>query len=164
MKTIIVSDTTSLIVLEKLESLGLLCRLFGRVLIPSVVLAEMQVGSPQIATVLQNFPCLEVVDVPASKRLTTLLLLLDAGEANAIELAASRQLPLIIDERKGRQIAQQFGIRVTGFAGLLVQATRSKVLDAKTAVALLNQAVANGLRLSASLHQQVLEVLAQESQ
>ncbi|MGF1547452.1 MAG: hypothetical protein ACFCUG_09000 [Thiotrichales bacterium] len=159
MKSVIVSDTTSLIVVEKLVSLGLLCKLFEQVLIPAVVLAELQAGSPDISVLLEDLPCLVVVEVPASKRLTALLLLLDAGEANAIELATSLNLPLIIDERKGRQIAKQFGVRITGFAGLLIQANRSKLVDTRTALAMLDQAMANGLRLAPSLQQQVRDVL-----
>ena len=159
MKSVIVSDTTSLIVLEKLATLGLLCKLFEQVLIPAVVLAELQAGSPNITALLARLPCFTIVDVPASKRLTALLLLLDAGEANAIELATSMSLPLIIDERKGRQIAKQFGIRITGFAGLLIQANRSKLVDTHTALAMLDQAVAHGLRLAPSLQQQVRDVL-----
>jgi predicted nucleic acid-binding protein len=159
MKSVIVSDTTSLIVLEKLASLGLLCKLFDQILIPAVVLAELQAGSPDITVLLEHLPCFVVMDVPASKRLSALLLLLDAGEANAIELATSLNLPLIIDERKGRQIAKQFGIRITGFAGLLIQANRSKFVDTGTALAMLDQAIANGLRLAPSLQQQVRDVL-----
>ena len=161
MKSVIVSDTTSLIVLEKLATVGLLCKLFEQVLIPAVVLAELQAGSPNITALLARLPCFTIVDVPASKRLTALLLLLDAGEANAIELATSMSLPLIIDERKGRQIAKQFGIRITGFAGLLIQANRSKLVDTHTALAMMDQAVAHGLRLAPSLQQQVQDVLEQ---
>lgn len=161
MTAVVVSDTTSLIVLEKLASLGLLCELFAQVLIPAVVLAELQEGSPANTLPLAQLPCFTVVDVPTSKRLAALLLVLDAGEANAIELAANLNLPLIIDERKGRQIARQCGIRITGFAGLLIQAKRSKIMDAATALAILEQALANGLRLAASLQQQVQDVLRQ---
>ena len=159
MKTVIVSDTTSLIVLEKLHALDLLCKLFDRVLVPAVVMAEMRAGSPHIDATLRALPCMDIVELTPSKRLASLLLLLDAGEANAIELAANRALPLIIDERKGRQIAQQLGLRVTGFAGLLIQATRSQILDANAALTLLECAIQNGLRLSPALQKQVRDVL-----
>ena len=156
---VIVSDTTSLIVLEKLEALDLLCELFGRVLIPGVVLDEMAVGSDTIHAKFQEMSCVEIVDVARNSRLNSLLMVLDAGEANAIELAAAQQLPLIIDERKGRQIAQQLGIKVTGFAGLLIQATRSELISSQEALTLLDQAISNGLRLSDSLQLQVRERL-----
>lgn len=163
MTAIIVSDTTSLIVLEKLQALPLLCHLFSRVLIPEVVLAELQAGSPHIHELIEQLACLEVVTVPVSRRLESLLLLLDAGEANAIELAVSRHLPLIIDERKGRQIAHQFGLKITGFAGLLIQAVRHGVIDRDTALEYLDQAMMNGLRLSDPLLRQVREALGKIS-
>ena len=117
MKSVIVSDTTSLIVLEKLASLGLLCKLFDQILIPAVVLAELQAGSPNISALLEHLPCFVVVDVPASKRLAALLLLLDAGEANAIELATSLNLPLIIDERKVARLPNSSAFVSPGLRG-----------------------------------------------
>ena len=145
--------------LEKLEALDLLCELFGRVLIPGVVLDEMAVGSDTICAKFQKMSCVEIVDVARNSRLNSLLMVLDAGEANAIELAAAQQLPLIIDEHKGRQIAQQLGIKVTGFAGLLIQAARSGLINSQEALTLLDQAIANGLRLFDSLQLQVRERL-----
>lgn len=159
---IIVSDTTSLIVLEKLEALDMLCRLFKRVIIPRVVLDEIAAGSPDICKTFETMSCFEVLDVPKTSRLKSLLLVLDDGEANAIELAMIKQLPLIIDERKGRQVAQQLGIKVTGFAGLLIQACRSKIIEREEAISLLDQAVENGLRLSDSLQLQVRNKLLDE--
>jgi len=159
MSAVIVSDTTSLIVLEKLGELNLLCRLFERVLIPEVVLSEMAAGSPDIAKRLEGSTCFDVEVVNDSSRLDTLSLLLDAGEAHAIELAVSQQLPLIIDERKGRQIAQQMGVKVTGFAGLLILAVRRQVVNHQEALDLLEQAVAGEMRLSNALLKQVKEQL-----
>lgn len=155
MSSIIVSDTTSLIVLEKLQRFDLLCQLFDRVLIPEVVLGELKVGSPRVELLLRDHECLEVVDSTKSSRLESLLFLLDEGEAHAIALAAERSLPLIIDERKGRQVALQLGISVTGFAGLIILAKRREVLDEKSALALLEQAMSDGLRLSDKLLAQV---------
>ena len=117
MNSVIISDTTSLIVLEKLAALGLLCKLFEQVLIPAVVLAELQAGSPNITVLLEDSPCFTVDDVPASKRLAALLLLLDAGEANAIELATSLSLPLIIGRAQRSPNCQTVGHSHHGICG-----------------------------------------------
>lgn len=54
MSKIIVSDTTTLIVLENLSALPLLCQLFGQVLIPQTVFDELQSGcSLHAATVTE---------------------------------------------------------------------------------------------------------------
>lgn len=159
MKSAIVSDATSLIVLDKLEALSLLCQLFDRVLIPRIVLAEICAGSDDFEERMGLLSCLECIEVPMSSRLSSLLILLDEGEANAIEAAASYQYPLIIDERKGRQIARQMGISIIGFAGLLIQARKQNFLDSESALSLLSQSMDNGLRLSAALHRQVVDTL-----
>lgn len=43
---VIVSDTTSLIALEGLQSIELLCAVFESILIPQAVLKELSAGSP----------------------------------------------------------------------------------------------------------------------
>ena len=136
---IIVSDTTSLIVLEKLDSLHLLCELFEQVLVPTVVMDEIAVGSPGIYEKFQQFDCIEIAEVEQTSRLSSLLSILDEGEANAIELAICLKLPLIIDERKGRQVAKQLDVKVTGFAGLLIQVTRNEILTSKQTLKLFDQ-------------------------
>jgi len=45
---LIVSDTTTLIVLEELERLSLLGSIFEKVLLPTAVAAELEAGSPDI--------------------------------------------------------------------------------------------------------------------
>jgi len=152
---IIVSDTTSLIALEQLEALHLLCKLFSKVLVPTGVMEELAFGSPDIYEKFKQFDCLKITEVEQTSRLASLLSILDEGEAYSIELAICLKLPLIIDERKGRQVANQLGVKVTGFAGLLIQATRNKILTIEDSLELLDQAIENGLRLSESLTFQV---------
>lgn len=48
-----------------------------------------------------------------------LTILLDGGEASSIALALETKYPLIIDEKKGRKIAQNFGVRIIGIVGIL---------------------------------------------
>lgn len=159
---VIVSDTTSLIVLESLDQLGLVCGLFDSVLIPQAVFNELVVGSPSISYKLQESTCIEIVQLPASIQLTDLLLILDQGEAEAITLALDKRLPILIDERKGRRIAQQKGLVVTGFLGLLLLATQQNLLSKSQAKALLDQAINNGFRVADKLYQQIIRVLQNE--
>ena len=50
---------------------------------------------------------------------------LDAGEAEAIACAVqSRADWLLIDERRGRSIAEKLGVRVIGTPGILIAAKR----------------------------------------
>ena len=64
----------------------------------------------------------DVVDLAAAKRLT---LMVDAGEAEAIELAKELHADLLlIDERKGRRLAVAEGVSVIGLLGVVVLAKR----------------------------------------
>lgn len=156
---VIVSDTTSLIVLEGLDALDLVCNVFESVLIPQAVFNELAAGSPNIAQKLQTSACIELIQLNASEQLNNLLLILDQGEAEAISLALEKQLPILIDERKGRMIAQQKGLVVTGFLGLLLLAIQRKVLTKPAARQLLDQAISNGFHVSTKLYQQVITML-----
>ena len=156
---LIVSDTTSLIVLESLGALDLVCSLFGGVILPSAVVAELEAGSPDIKQKLEKAGCFECVELVASDRLSSLDLILDRGEAEAITLAVERNLPILIDEKKGRSIARQLNLTITGFAGILILAVKKSVLSSVEAQAMLDQAINNGYRLSDKLYSQVSTAL-----
>lgn len=153
----IVSDTTSLIVLEGLEALDLLCKVFNSLLIPKQVLLELQAGSPTIVEKLNQVNCFEIIQISSSELLSSLLIVLDKGKAQAITLALEKKLPLLIDERKGRSIAQQKGLVVTGFVGLLTLALKKQIIDTQKAHWMLDQAIKNGFRPSEKLYKQVVQ-------
>lgn len=158
---VIVSDTTSLIALEGLQAMQLLCAVFTTVFIPQAVFQELTAGSPDLINTIKTVGCIEVIQLEPSEQLTSLQLILDAGEAQAITLAIERQLPLLIDERKGRTIAMQKNLIVTGFAGLLLLAVKKQVLTSAAAQALLDQAIANGFRMADKLYRQISSTLQQ---
>ncbi len=159
MRNLIVSDTTTLIILERLDALSMLCSLFEQILIPQAVMDELLNGNSEINELMRLAGCYNVISVNASERLLELSQWLDRGEAEAIELALVRQLPLIIDERKGRKIARQKNLDVIGFAGLIVLAAKRQYKTPKAALELLEQAILSGFRLSRQLYQQVKEAL-----
>ena len=156
---VIVSDTTSLIALDKLESLGLLGAIFDSVLLPFAVLSELEVGSPQIREKLEAAGCFEFISLDDSEQLSSLRIILDLGEAEAITLAIDRKLPILIDEQKGRSIAKQLNLTVTGFAGVLILAVKKNALEPAEAQKMLDQSIINGFRLSDGLYQRVSEIL-----
>ncbi|TGO01899.1 hypothetical protein PN36_34640 [Candidatus Thiomargarita nelsonii] len=158
MKKIIISDTTTLIILEKQQHLFILCELFKQVIIPIAVYEELLAGLKN-DNPLKKTECIVVETVVLSSRLNNLLTILDKGEAEAIELAVEKQLPLIIDEKKGRKVAQRLGLVVTGLAGLLILAVERNILTSKQAKNLLDAAVQDGYRLSEKLYEQVIRGL-----
>jgi predicted nucleic acid-binding protein len=158
MTQLIISDTTSLIVLEKQNQLSLLCKLFDTVIIPHAVYKELLIGLESDKTI-KAFTCLKIENIVYSERLQDLLLILDQGESEAIELAVNKNLPLIIDEKKGRKIAKNFGLIVTGLAGILILATQKKVLSSIQSKMILEKSIQNGYRLSETLYKQIMNKL-----
>ena len=82
---------------------------------------------------------------------------LDSGEAEAIILAKEIQAELLlIDERKGRNEARRFGIKIIGLLGVLVSAKRNGFIDEVKPLldTLVNQI---GFRVSKTLYERVLQ-------
>lgn len=121
-----------LVALALLERLDLLPALFAECWVPPTVFEEVTVagiGKPGAETLLGADWQARVRTSPIPDPL--LVMELDAGEAEVISLA--RQLSpcmAIIDERRGRRIAQQvYGLPVKGTAGILVEAHRQGLIS-----------------------------------
>ncbi|MGB7556491.1 MAG: DUF3368 domain-containing protein [Candidatus Korobacteraceae bacterium] len=125
-------DTSPILNLARIGRLELLASLYKQVLIPPAVFEELAI--PRDATL----PVIDVASVswiiletPRDQdRVQELRDDLDAGEAEAIVLAVERQADLlIVDERRGRRIAQALGLRITGLLGVLADAKRAGLID-----------------------------------
>jgi hypothetical protein len=141
----VVSDSTTLIVLQKLKRWDLLSNFFDIVYIP-----------PKVAQEVSTKQKLEVkfIKCQAPKEAKTVELLkitLDDGESEAIALALELGLPLIIDEKKGRKTAKLMSVAVVGFVGILLQNIKLGLLQKSEALAIISDAEVAGMRMSAEL-------------
>ena len=85
---------------------------------------------------------------------------LDDGESEAIILADELKASvLVMDEKKGRKVAQKMGIQITGTVGILIQAYDEKKVTADEIKSYLTQLKNSNIRLSDSLIQQALDLL-----
>ena len=115
----IVVDASPLIVLAKLQRLGLLNDLYGEVLMGSVVKAETidagravhALGVEQLEAAMED-GWLQTVRLTEEERDLMQRLTessrLDQGEAEAIALASVRGLRLIVDDKEARSMAVAF--------------------------------------------------------
>jgi predicted nucleic acid-binding protein len=116
---IVVSDTSPLTALLSVGEEEILPCLFGKVIVPIAVREELMQSHELLPDWLE---VRDVVDLAAAKRLT---LMVDEGEAEAIELAKELHADLLlIDERKGRRLAVAEGVSVIGLLGVVVLAKR----------------------------------------
>ncbi len=139
---IVISDTSPLRYLIAIGCVDVLPALYGRILCPPEVLAECQ--HPQSPAALREWiaspPVWLLVITPVSSWSHSELERLDEGEAAAIRLAHEQAADLLLmDERKGRQIAQRLGFRVSGILAVIADAARRQLLDFDRVVSKLTQ-------------------------
>lgn len=150
---VVVADASPLIYLSRVGVLDLLAVLFGEVVVPRAVWAEVVDRRPSAPGLdaLTHAQWIRVVDT----ELGVADFGLDAGETAAIHLALTlRAELLLIDERLGRRVAAARGIAVRGTLGVLVQARRTGALTTLRPV--LERLVAEGFRISPALLREAL--------
>ena len=125
---IVISNTSPVIAFGKLNQFSILEAVFGKIIIPGYVFQELNnlKYKDEINLKESVFKTEEIsfVDPLLEKEL-------DRGEAEAITLALKKNADwLIIDERKGRNIAKNvYGINIIGTAGILLKAKESGIIN-----------------------------------
>lgn len=148
MARLVLTDASPLIGLSRVGGLGWLGSLFGTVWVPLEVLREVLPGHelPGEAAIRDALRAGSVrewkraISKPSGLPLPDL----DEGEATCIRIALSRTARgddtlLLMDERAGRAVATERGLRVAGTAAVIGMAkTRGLIPSAKTAFSLLH--------------------------
>ncbi len=159
---LVVADTSPLNYLVQIYCQELLPALYERIMVPGAVIEELTHSkTPSVVREwLRSGPqWLEVRKIrgPQSPALSGL----DAGEAEAIQLAEEEHADLVlIDERKGVRIAQRQGLEVTGTLGVLLQAARRELVNLDSA---LLQLQSTDFRYTPELFAQVRRALGETS-
>lgn len=159
----VVSDSSPLIALSKIGQFELLKSLYTQLLIPQAVYNEVVKAENNRPGAAEVFSA-DWIEVQKVTDQTAVLLLreqLDQGESEAIVLALEAKAQvLLIDEARGRRIAQARGLADIGTVGVIVLAKRRGLIESATT--LLDELSAVGFRMSAQLYQQAKK-LAGES-
>lgn len=123
---IVVSDTSPIRCLHHLDMLWVLHKLFDRVLIPPAVAAELaEAAPPELPLPIKELGAIQVQAPRSQEHVRRLREQIDPGEAEAIALALETHCDLLlIDERRGRRVASEHGLSVTGVLGVLITAKR----------------------------------------
>jgi len=136
----VVSNTGPFISFEKLpDGFTLLRKLYDKVYIPRQVLLELSVGLSAPDEYLKRHGLENLVEVVPVLTRDPDLIGLDPGERDAIALALAKGLPLLIEEREGRDIAASKGLSYSGIAGQILRAGKLGILETETVLARLQQ-------------------------
>lgn len=121
MPKVIISDTSCLIILNKIRELDLLRQLYETVTITLDIFVEYGEQLPD---------WIEVEQAKDQYRQQLLELEIDLGEASAIALALETEDSIIIlDDWKARKLAERLGLSVTGTLGVIINAKKSGLIS-----------------------------------
>lgn len=146
MPKVVVSDTSCLIILTKVDKLDLLQKIYSEV-----------VTTPEVKSEYGNdFPeWIKVIAVSNTSFQKELEQKIDLGESSAIAL--SLEIPdcvLILDDLKARKMAKSMAINFTGTLGVLVKAKSLSLISAVKPI--LEEMQKSGLRFSTEITNEIL--------
>ena len=134
---IVVADSSPLHYLILLDQAEVLRSLYGNVLIPDAVAAELRAAaSPRsVSEWVEHHPSWLRIVAVAPEDIVLVADELDMGERAAIALAEKTGAELLlIDESAGRAEARRRSLRVTGTLGVLRAAAEAGLLDVRNVV------------------------------
>ena len=122
LEMVVITDTSCLIALTKTDTLGILSKMYHRVIITEDIRDEF--GEPLPVWI-------EIMPVVDKKYQQLLEKTLDSGEASAIALAITLEdVVLILDDLKARKEAKRLGFKITGTLGVLFRAKQKGLIPA----------------------------------
>ncbi len=159
---IIISDTTALITFAKSDILFLLDNLFETIYIPKAVHRELVIKDDVVKFRIDKFDKISVKEVTDFSILKNIeKYKIDKGETEAISLALELDLKLIIDERKGRQVALSQGVSIVGVLGILIQNYKQNFITFEETHYYFELVKKNGLRMGKPLEEIFIQKLAE---
>jgi len=149
----VVSDSTALISLLNIERFELLFKFSKTIIITEAVYNEVsyQLHAKKVLDGYIEKNQVIVKQIDECESLKLLLIRLDQGESESILLAKKENLPLIIDEKKGRSVAEEFGIKIIGLIGILLVLKKKEYLKNDEIINIVNELRKVEFRVSNSL-------------
>ena len=159
LNSIVISDSTTLISLINIERFELLFKFSETIIITPSVYNEVSVQkrAKQIVDAYISLSKIMVNEVQNEKKVKELLIRLDLGESESIVLAEEQKLPLIIDEKRGKNIATSMGLDVIGLIGILLVYKKKTYLSNNEIKEIVEELRAVNFRVSDSLLRLLLE-------
>ena len=150
----IVSNSSCLIILEKLGKQDLLEKIFRRIVIPKAVNAEV-FGSKE------SPPWIEIKEVQHTPSREFFEKTLGEGESEAIALALELRADLlIVDDLAARRTAEKTGLKITGVIGVLLEGKKRELIRSVRDV--MNEMRMHDVRISEETYKNALVLAGEE--
>lgn len=160
----VVANAGPLIALARIGHFALLRLLYNELYIPTAVRDEVVLfGETRPGAIeLEVAEWIHIVTIGNQTAVQLLRERLDRGESEAIVLAIELEAELLlIDEARGRRVAQAQGLNYIGTVGVLIQARQNRLIAAVTP--LLDELMASGFHMNEVLYRTAQE-LANEAE
>lgn len=126
---VIVSDTSPVTNLIQIDRLDILKSTFQKIIIPHFVFEEL-CKLPHQKEIIEKADWIEIQSAKDTSKLASFQKIIDRGEAEAIVLTIESHADyLLIDEIKGRTLAEQNGLRIIGLLGVLLKTKNEKIIS-----------------------------------
>lgn len=120
MRSTVISDTSILILFNKIDEFDLLKKVYGELVTTPEIAEEFGEALPD---------WIKIFKVSDKKYQHFLQTQVDAGEASALALASEfLDVVLLLDDLKARKLAKQLNIKVTGTLGVIHKAKQMSVI------------------------------------
>lgn len=149
------SDTSSISNLIQIDLIYVLKELFEEIYITSSVREELYV-LPNQRQIIESLDWIKTQNPQSQSLIEELLGELDIGEAHSIVLALETNAEfLIIDEYRGRLIAEQRDVKIIGVLGILIKAKQNNIIPLVKPY--IDKLVTIGFRLNPNLIRSILQ-------
>lgn len=155
---IVISDTSCIGYLIIIDKIFLLKDNFSKIVIPQTVHKEiLQLSEKYDLSKYLHSDWISINTITNTNLYNELLTKVDEGESEAIVLSQEIHADLLlIDERKGTEIARSFGIKTIGLLGVLLLSKKKKLIPLVQPI--LDQLIANTtFRITKILYTNVLK-------
>jgi predicted nucleic acid-binding protein len=143
---IVIADTSCFILLDKINELELLKKIFSKITTTPEIAKEFGKTLPEWIEIkaVRNNTSIEVLEAEV-----------DEGEASAIALALETKNALVIlDDFKARQLAEKLKLHYTGTLGIILKAKEIGILSAISPI--MKKVQATNFRLSEKVLKEIL--------
>ena len=152
-----ISNSSPLIFLAKINYLSLIKDLFNFVEIPEEVKKEILIKEKEGFISLEQAIKENWIKTVQLKNCTDYSL--GEGENAAINLAKEKSKSLIIDDSKAIKIAESLGIKTLRTTSLIFLALKKKLINNKEAIRIINKLIESGYYISPSIYTKIIEKL-----
>lgn len=161
----IISNSSPLMYLSKINKLDLLRTLFSKVIIPKQVYEEVVIKGKEnkfldyikIENAINNNWVI-IEESRIDKEIEKFISEIDLGEISVISLAKKLKPELIlIDDASARTIAESLGFNVKGTIYILLKAYKNKILNKEEMKSLLRNLISEGFRISPEFYAEILD-------